>query len=126
MGRGIKFTKFAQKIKKQERIFGKSNPPSHPYSEIFREGNLDQAVEYMAFWKIEPAWGDPAGTGDSRLIYRSIPGSKGDVHVRNSVDDVELWSRGLGLLIGDKGELRRRVSFVQKLIRDKVSLNSKG
>jgi hypothetical protein len=76
MGRGIKFTKFVQKIKEQKDKFGKSNPPGHPDPEIFREGNLDQAAEYMAFWKIEPSWGDPAATGEPRLIYRSIPGSK--------------------------------------------------
>ena len=121
MGRGIKFTKFVQKIQKQQRKFGKSNPPGHPDPKIFREGDFDQAAEYMAFWNIEPAWGDPAGTGDPGLTYRSIPGSKGDVHVRNSVDDIELWSRGLGLLIDDKEKLRRRVAVVQELIREKAS-----
>ena len=122
--RSIPFIKMAKLVQQQKRQFKSARHPSHPDPTIFQPGNEKQAIHFMAYWKIEPHWGFDPGTGASGLMFRSIPASGGLFHIRHSVDDIALYSQGLGLLVDDEYELHERIATVQEAIRRKAGLEN--
>ena len=120
--RSIPYTKWVKKLNEQQKKFGTRKPPSHPDPEIFQPGNREKSLDWMAFWKIEPCWRYNTGTGTTGLMFRSIPGSGGQFHIKHTVDDIALYRRGLELTIEDEEELHEQVAKVQKIIRQKANL----
>lgn len=120
--RSVPYLKYVKMLNQQKKQFGNRRPPSHPDPEIFRPGNLEESLDWMAFWKIEPCWRYNPGTGTTGLMFRSIPGSRGLFHIKHTVDDITLYCCGLGLIIEDEKELHKQVAKVQKRIRQKANL----
>lgn len=120
--RSIPYLKYTKMLREQQKQFGNRKPPSHPDPKIFKSGNREESLDWMAFWKIEPCWRYNPGTGTTGLMFRSIPGSKGLYHIKHAVDDTALYSQGLELTIEDEEELHKQVAKVQAIIRKKANL----
>jgi hypothetical protein len=69
----IPFAKSVKTIRSQKRNFGSSKGPSHPDPEMFRPENLEQVIDWMVLWQIEPYWGENQKTGKRGVRFRSIP-----------------------------------------------------
>lgn len=123
--RSIPYAKFAKAIHRQKQQFGNGKGPSHPDPEMFRPGNLEQVIGWMALWQIEPYWGENQKTGKRGVRFRSIPrkGGGGPFHIRHAADDIPLYCRGLGLDTKDEKELHQRVASLQKTIRKKAGFD---
>jgi hypothetical protein len=122
MARSILPNEYVKAMDSQKRKFGNAKEPGHPDPKMFRLGNREQVVDWMALWQIEPYWGKDEKTGKGVVRFRSIPrkGGEGPWHVRNAVDDIKLYRTGLGLDVKDEEKLQDRVAEVREKIRGRA------